>query len=220
MATEPDSFSSSTFTWYPYIDASTSFLTKEAIGERWGWIGYRVDDGWLVAYSFARTSAGVLDLVGFLIEWVATTEAGRLRVVGIALRPTPSPAPRGATSRQIRQAANYSGHLARARDELHALISKPETIRGLGEQVVRRPGRIDGPEHQDLVELVMQYQALLSAGVPAARKALADQRSQSEGAIKEWLRRARDAGLWATSGPGKPGNPTPLAYELAREMGD
>lgn len=187
-------------------------------------VGFRVDaDGWFVALRFTPTATGVLDLTAFVIEWhgTASTEAtpGYERARRVAQESSSTAPPSGLTSRRIRTAASYSGLIDRARRELGTLMGGSDALRdvyGVGRVAGRT--RTDAPARPELARFVLEYDELRRSGVETPRQVLAGRHQISEAAVKDRLGRARRAGLYATTGRGgKAGNPTPLAYELAKE---
>lgn len=204
-----------TFTWFPYVGGSERKDGDSPIG----FVGYQVDDGWMAAYAFSLTAESALDLVGFVFEWVGTADNAYERVLlQLTKRPTRTLPAQGASARQLRAAANYTGALQQARLELYHIIRHPSAATLVGsDRVVTKRGRGGGPSEHDLARLVVRFDKLRIAGVSPARPAAAAQLGISEGTAKNWLERAERAGLWRPGRGRRPGMPTARAFELVAE---
>jgi hypothetical protein len=184
-------------------------------GRRGVAVAYRCDDdGYLIAYTFATLSTGVADLAGVTIEWCgqafAVDRATEIADRAIGYHRGPG---RGLTSRQVRTATAHSGLLAKARrqlaEELHDWV--------FPDQKVKQGRRDDGLDDRFYAGLVVEYATLIGTMGKGARGELARRRIVPESTLRNWLSEAKRRGLWATSGPGKAGQPTPRAFDIARK---
>lgn len=174
------------------------------------------DDGYLVSYTFAMTAAGVVDLVATSVEWCGyKAAADRARQIADHHLELDA-APRGLTSRRVRAATAHAGLLAEARQMLQAELSgwafAPDAT-------VRRAVRDDGRDDEFFARLVVTYTQLIGSQGRGARRALAAEHEVSEATVRNWISEAKNRGLWATSGPGRPGQPTKRAREILQEAG-
>jgi hypothetical protein len=179
-------------------------------------VAYRYeDDGYVTAFTFATTTDGVVDLVGFDVQW-----SGSERGIGTArhladLEAQRKPdAPAGLTSRRVRTAAMHAGLLAEAREQLRDYIMPWIVPPGMRS---RRPTQSDGLTDEFYASVVLEYESLISKHGRGARQLLAERRHRSDATVRNWIEEAKRRGLWATAGRGRTGQPTLQARQLGQE---
>ena len=104
------------------------------------------------------------------------------------------------------------GLLAEMRRELSEVISGWV----FDEFEVRRPVRDDGRGDDFFAELALNYEALIAQHGRGARQHLADLYKQNPNTIRNWMSEAKRRGMWATSGPGRTGQPTQKARDTMK----
>jgi hypothetical protein len=176
-----------------------------------GAVAWHVDDGVMVAFVFATTQVGLVDLVGLDVRCVTSEQsasniAGPLVTEAVHADPLPVT---GLTSRQIRTATAHQGLLADARRRL---------VEGTGGSEFKMRGQFArGDTHDDVfyARLAVRYGSM--SGARGARQDLADEYGVSDSTVRNWITEATKRGMWATAGRGRVGSPTAKAFELVQE---
>lgn len=173
---------------------------------------------YFVAYGFARTGQGVVDLVWSTSACSPDRETScsmaTHMVESIVMAP---PAARGLRSTQLRSAAAQGRIVQKAHVELQRFLDDHRNsflVEFLPDGPPRIRTREGSKSVEELAAFAVRYERQLREGSSKAK--IAKTEGVTARTLENWLDRAWEYGLWARAGRGRIGQATPLAYELTQ----
>lgn len=193
-------------------------LSDERTGTVRTAVAFTHDGNTVACFAFAETGEGLVDLVGVQASPASEFRSAKDVAVGFAKVIANSPRRSAGMRTSDVRVLTHSALLSRVHRELRSDDGAiaPRSWFGAGIPVVN-DRQTRGDSRLRLARFVVAYAAVARTASGSVQEAMADQEGVSVYAIRERLRRAREAGLYATTGSGRQGQPTPEAYRIIDE---
>ena len=181
-------------------------------------VAFALTDNTAACFAFTETGEGIVDLVGVQASPASSfdeaSSAAQAFAKVIAYSPRRTSGMRTSDVRVLSHGPLLSRvHKALVNDNgvITARSWFGDGVRVINDRQTRGESRLR------LARFVIAYQEVASTSTGSAQKAMAEREGVSVSAIRERLSRAKTAGLYATAGPGRLGQPTPEAHKIVDE---
>ena len=194
-------------------------LTSDRTGPTRTAVAYNRTGGIVACFAFVETGEGVIDLVAVQASSATSQKAADATARQFAKKIANDPAPpRGMRAVDVR-ILSHGPLLSRVRRELRSHRQGLAARNWFGTESSVAAGKIRRSDAQvRLAEFAVAYEQLSAEVEGSVAAVFAERDGVSVSAIRERVQRAKDAGMYRTTGRGRRGEATEKAHQIVQEQ--